>query len=335
MDHLSRSLLNTYTAQPLDRVAHGRKDEAWLTKQAMHPDAQFLVLNNHNIMAHGQQPLILNQSQFQQLNIPQQPSLLGMKDSGTEQVSPVFKFNSKAPETELAPLLNNSEFSDTDTFEAHPLREITQFLDHDTASMYAYASILNHWHETTRFCTRCGTGLEQKEGGVMQQCTNDDCRHIEFPRINSAVIMRVTHGDKILLARQDTWPEGRYSVLAGFVEVGETLESAVQREVMEEVNVPVENVNYHSSQPWPFPNSLMLGYTAEAVATEFELEQDDIAEAMWLTAAELKQKMLEGTVMPPPNLSISYRLINDWFVEQTGQQLSEYQSQLPWHEEAE
>lgn len=334
MDHLSRSLLNTYAAQPLDRVAHGRKNKDWLAEQVSHPSAQFLVLNNHNIMVHGQQPLILTQSQFQQLNTTQQPSLLGMKYSGTEQAHPVFKFNSKAPETELAPLLNNVEFIDVNTFDVYPLREITPLLDHNTASMYAYASILNHWHETTRFCTRCGTGLAQKEGGVMQQCTNEDCRHIEFPRINSAVIMRVTHGDKILLARQDTWPEGRYSVLAGFVEVGETLESAVQREVMEEVSVPVKNVNYHSSQPWPFPNSLMLGYTAEAVATEFELEQDDIAEAMWLTADGLKRKMLEGTVMPPPNVSISYGLINDWFIEQTGQQLSDYQSQLPWHEEA-
>ena len=142
--------------------------------------------------------------------------------------------------------------------------------------------------------------------------------------------MRVTHGDKILLARQETWPEGRYSVLAGFVEVGETLESAVQREVMEEVNVPVENINYHSCQPWPFPNSLMLGYTAEASATEFELEQDDIAEAMWLTADELIEKMQQGTVMPPPNLSISYTLINDWFVEKTGTQLSEYQPEVSW-----
>jgi NAD+ diphosphatase len=253
-----------------------------------------------------------------------------VKDKDTEQAYPIFKININDPETVLAPLLNNPEFSDVNAFEAQTLREFTRYLDNDTASMYGYASILNHWHQTTRFCTRCGSGLAQKEGGVIQQCTNDDCRHIEFPRINSAVIMRVTHGDKILLARQETWPEGRYCVLAGFVDVVETLESAVQREVMEEVNVPVENINYHSCQPWPFPNSLMLGYTAEASATEFELEQDDIAEAMWLTADELIEKMQQGTVMPPPNLSISYTLINDWFVEKTGTQLSEYQPEVSW-----
>ena len=330
MDHLSRSLLNTFTAQPLDRVAHGRKDKDWLSAQASHRNARFLVLNKHNLMAYGQQPLILSLAQFQQLDVSEPTALLGVKDKGTEQESPVFKINVNDPDTALAPLLNNPEFADIDAFEAHPLRGFVHCLDVDTASMYSYASILNHWHQTTRFCTRCGSGLVQREGGVIQQCSNDDCRHIEFPRINSAVIMRVTHGEKILLARQETWPEGRYSVLAGFVEVGETLEHAVQREVMEEVNVPVESINYHSCQPWPFPNSLMLGYTAEASATEFELEQDDIAEAMWLTADELIEKMREGAVMPPPNLSISYRLINDWFAEKTGTQLSDYQHETPW-----
>ena len=163
----------------------------------------------------------------------------------------------------------------------------------------------------------------------MQQCTNEACKHIEFPRINPAVIMRVTKGNKILLARQASWPEFKYSVLAGFVEVGETLEHAVEREVMEEVNIPVENINYHSSQPWPFPNSFMLGYTAEASSDAFELEQDDIEHALWLTAEELKTNMVEGTVLPPPDLSISYSLINDWFYGETGMTLNEFKSSLP------
>lgn len=333
MDHLRRSLLNTYAAQPLDRVAHGRKNKEWLTQQVLHPKARFLVLNDHNIVCHQQQPLILTQRQFQALKTTCQPGLLGVKHSGTDQAYPVHKINIKDPDVTLEPLRMMPEFVGSELFEALPLRVITTALDHDTASMYAYASILNHWHETTRFCTRCGTGLEQKEGGVIQQCQNDDCRHIEFPRINSAVIMRVTHGDKILLARQENWPEYRYSVLAGFVEVGETLESAVQREVLEEVNIRVENIHYHSSQPWPFPNSLMLGYSAEAIDTDFELEQDDIGEAQWLNADELIQKMQEGTVLPPPDLSISYQLINDWFEEQTGQPLSQYQPPNPWQDQ--
>ena len=141
--------------------------------------------------------------------------------------------------------------------------------------------------------------------------------------------MRVTNGDKILLARQANWPEYRYSVLAGFVEVGETIEHTVEREVMEEVGIVVNNINYHSSQPWPFPNSLMLGYTAEATTEAFDLEHDDIEQALWLTASEMKIKMTEGSVLTPPDLSISYSLINDWFQTQTGESLSEFKSSLP------
>jgi len=140
--------------------------------------------------------------------------------------------------------------------------------------------------------------------------------------------MRVTRGNKILLARQASWPEFKYSVLAGFVEVGETLEHAVAREVMEEVNIPVENINYHSSQPWPFPNSFMLGYTAEASSDVFELEQDDIEHALWLTAEEMKVSMTEGTVLPPPDLSISYSLINDWFQAETGMSLNQFKDSV-------
>ncbi|PID47398.1 MAG: NAD(+) diphosphatase [Proteobacteria bacterium] len=331
MDHHSRSLLNTFSAQPLDRAAHQRKDKRWLAEQEEHPNARFLVLNNHNIVTDKNRPLILSQAQRQQIDIASTPGLLGLSVENA-QAYPVYKINSQQPDIELAPLLKAGEFADTQQFDAVPLRKLAPHLDNTMASMCAYASVLNHWHETTRFCTRCGTGLQQKEGGLIQQCNSEDCRHIEFPRINSAVIMRITHSDKILLARQDTWPERRFSVLAGFVEVGETLESAVQREVYEEVKIRVENIQYQSSQPWPFPNSLMLGYSAEAINTDFELEQDDIAEALWLTADELRKKILGGCIIPPSNLSISYQLINDWFAVQTGQMLSEYQPSSAWQD---
>lgn len=332
MDHLSRSLINTFSAQPLDRAAHGRKDENWLLTQANHPNARYLVLNDHHVVSCQGQALILTQEQFQLLDLSRQPALLGIHSAGTSQAYPVYKVNSRHPEVELRPLLALPEFAHIETFEFVSLRQLAFNLDHETGSMYAYASILNHWHETTRFCTRCGSGLQQQEGGIIQRCSNAACGHTEFPRINSAVIMRITHGDKLLLARQETWPEHRFSVLAGFVEVGETLESAVQREVYEEVKIRVRNIHYQSSQPWPFPNSLMLGYSAEAINTDFELDQDDIGEALWLTADELRDKMREGSVMPPPNLSISYRLINDWFVGHTGHELSEYQPPKPWQD---
>jgi len=110
--------------------------------------------------------------------------------------------------------------------------------------------------------------------------------------------------------------------------VGETLEHAVQREVMEEVNLAVENINYHSSQPWPFPNSLMLGYTAKATSYELDFEQDDIEHAMWLTADEMKQKMSDGSLFPSSYISISHSLINDWFFDQTGISIRAFKSEL-------
>jgi len=341
MDHFSRSLLNTYTAQPLDRSAHGRKDPDWLAAQFAKSSSEFLVLDGHAVVTVNRTPLILSHAQFQTLKLSEQPSLLGIKKNGDVAV---FSVNIKEPAVALAGFIasqldeaeaesktsiSTSSSSELNVIESLSLREITYEIDPDIAGMYSYATLLNHWHITTRFCTRCGSALEIKEGGSMQQCSSEPCGHIEFPRINPAVIMRVTMGNKILLARQASWPEFRYSVLAGFVEVGETLEHAVEREVLEEVNIPVENINYHSSQPWPFPNSFMLGYTAEASSDSFDLEQDDIEHALWLTAEEFKAKMTEGTVLPPPDISISYSLINDWFQAETGLSLNEFKSSLP------
>ena len=318
MDHLSRSLINTYTAQPLDRSTHGRKDPVWLATQLANIQSEFLVLDGHSVVSINRVPLILSHDQFHALNSLVNPVLLGLKKTDN---TPVFLVNITEPEESLNALSQ-------DVIESHSLREITSEIDPEIASMYSYATLLNHWHLTTRFCTRCGSGLEIIEGGSAQQCTNEACGHIEYPRINPAVIMRVTKDDKILLARQDHWPEHMYSVLAGFVEVGETLEHAVEREVMEEVNIAVKNIHYHSSQPWPFPNSMMLGYTAEASSESFDLEQDDIEHAQWLTAEELKVKMAEGTVSPSSDISISYSLIDDWFQTQTGISIKEFKSTL-------
>ncbi len=319
MDDLSRSLLNTYSAQPLDRCSLERKKSTWLNNQCTNTSAEYLVLDDRSVVCSKCVPVILSHVQFIALNLTIKPILLGLKKTNK---TPVFLLNINEPEQVL------ESISDSDELESLSLREITQDIDLDLAAMFSYATMLNHWHLSTRFCTRCGSKLEMKEGGTLQQCTNEFCSHVEYPRINSAVIMRVTKGDKILLARQEYWPEGMYSVLAGFVEVGETLEHAVAREVMEEVNIPVENINYHSSQPWPFPNSLMLGYTAEAISDELDFEQDDIEHAFWLTADELKEKMAEGILYPSSSVSISHSLINDWFIEQTGISIKEFKSNL-------
>ena len=143
--------------------------------------------------------------------------------------------------------------------------------------------------------------------------------------------MRVTCGDKILLARQNTWPENRYSVLAGFVEPGETLEHAVHREVKEESGIEVDTVHYHSSQPWPFPNSLMIGYTAKTNQMELDIEDDDLETAIWLNPDELTREMDSRNVILSPPISISHRLIEDWFMEKTGRSIKDWQNIKPEH----
>lgn len=167
------------------------------------------------------------------------------------------------------------------------------------------------WRARTRFCPRCGTGLRPRPDGRALHC--DGCGVEHFPRLEPAVIMRVTDpDDRILLGRQPTWPPRRFSVLAGFVDPGESIEDAVRREVHEEVGVDVGAVDYLGSQPWPFPASLMLGYAAQATTTDLRLVDDEIAEAAWFTRDELVAAMAARQVFVPPAISIAHRLIRDW-----------------------
>ena len=135
------------------------------------------------------------------------------------------------------------------------------------------------------------------------------CGHLSFPRIDPAIIVLVADGDRCLLGRQASWPPGRYSTIAGFVEPGESLEDAVAREVLEETAVHVRSVNYHSSQPWPFPSSLMVGFHATADSSQPVQVTNELEHARWFTREELTEG---GSVLLPPSQSISYRLITTW-----------------------
>jgi NAD+ diphosphatase len=191
--------------------------------------------------------------------------------------------------------------------ELHDLRLIAGELPAEEAGLLAYARAMVHWQEHNRFCGRCASPMIAAQGGHVMQCAA--CGHQQFPRLDPAVIVLVTDGERALLGRQPAWPPGRYSTVAGFVEPGESLEDAVAREVREETGVIVDAVEYHSSQPWPFPSSLMLGFTAHASRTDIDLSDQELEDARWFTRAQIAA----GEIALPTTHSISFRLIEDWY----------------------
>src|SRR5690606_35249197 len=140
-------------------------------------------------------------------------------------------------------------------------------------ALLAYARGLVHWHVRHRFCPACGGPMQSAEAGHVRRCAGSSCGTQNFPRTDPAVIMLVSDGERAILGRQRVWPAGMHSVLAGFVEPGESLEDAVAREVLEEVGVAVSDVTYHSSQPWPFPASIMLGFYARAASDLLQVNE--------------------------------------------------------------
>ena len=195
------------------------------------------------------------------------------------------------------------------------LRSVGTSLDADHASLLAYARAMAYWQQRHRFCGECGSPAASAEGGHQRACTNPECRAYHFPRTDPAIIVRVTAGggERILLGRKAEWGERRFSIIAGFVEPGESLEMTVAREVLEETGVQVEQVCYFASQPWPFPSSLMLGFTARATSEEIQLNDGELEEAHWFSRQEIARGLQEGTMGLPSSLSISYRLIESWF----------------------
>lgn len=188
------------------------------------------------------------------------------------------------------------------------LREIGASLGDRDAGLLTTAVALARWHDRHPRCSVCGAPTSVAHAGWIRRCPVDASEH--FPRTDPAVIMLVHDGgDRCVLGRQASWPPGRYSILAGFVEPGESAEAAVAREVSEEVGLAVTDVAYAGSQPWPFPSSLMLGYTALAVGDPtLQLRDGELADARWMSRDELRA----GVLRLPPPVSIAHRIITDW-----------------------
>jgi NAD+ diphosphatase len=291
---------NIFAGAFVDRSGHRRKDPGWLEKAAENPESRFVPVWGDKCLANGEplRTVLLERSAVAGFLDSQEPIFLGMYHG-----QPAFAVGIDG--TMDAPFRDAGEFRD--------LRFLGSVLPVDEANLVAHARALVLWHGLQQYCGVCGSPSLVESGGNTRICSDDECGAQIFPRVDPAIIVLVSQGEHCLLGRQPSWPEGRYSTIAGFVEPGESLEDAVRREVAEETNIEVGEVSYHSSQPWPFPSSLMLGFTAEAVSREIVLKDGELEDANWFTRDDLRS----GFPKLPYRLSIARRLVDNWLHRET------------------
>ncbi|MEG9248854.1 NAD(+) diphosphatase [Arthrobacter sp. Soc17.1.1.1] len=192
------------------------------------------------------------------------------------------------------------------------LRDVAASLDARDAGLFVEAAAIANWHATHTHCPRCGAVTEVRDAGWVRQCPADGSQH--YPRTDAAIIVSVVDDDdRLLLGSAAAWPEDRYSTLAGFVEPGESLEAAVIREVAEESGIEIQSPEYLGSQPWPFPASLMLGFTARAVSTDAVPDRVEMRSVRWFTREQLFTEVRDGTITVAGGISIARSLIERWY----------------------
>jgi NAD+ diphosphatase len=269
-----------------DRVAERRDDDAWLT--AAWQDGKLLVVDAESkaaVIDDGPHLLLVESGSWQGDG---DRFLLGA-DNGTAYWGTVGELPRKLGARPLG------------------LREVGATLDDLESGLFVATIALANWHATHPRCPRCGSPTRLAQAGWSRHCDVDDTQH--FPRTDPAVIVLLHDGgDNALLGRQPAWPQGRYSTIAGFVESGESAEHAVVREVREETGVEIDDVIYRGSQPWPFPQSLMLGYEAKVVGGEVDNVDKELEDVRWFSRHELRT----GNALLPPSASIAHWLITTW-----------------------
>ena len=290
------TLTQIYAADALDRAAHRRRDADWLAAARGEARTRVVLLSELRFTVTGSEEApLLHAPTVGELGaaLPPEAIFLGERD-GTAWFA--LDLGGALPA--------RGRLSE--------LRAVSLLLPADDAALLAYARAVAHWHHGHRFCGRCGTPTEVVQGGHARRCPV--CGGETFPRTDPAVIVLVTRGDRCLLARSGRFPPGMYSTLAGFVEAGESLEQTLRREVREEVGVELDELTYRASQPWPFPQSLMLGFRATARDAALRIDQDEIEDALWLTRAEIADRE-RCPVRLPNRDSIARFLIEEWLAE--------------------
>jgi NAD+ diphosphatase len=283
----------------VDRSAHLRTDETWLNASWADPGTKVLVVERGRVLCDMGTEL----ARLAFITADRAPDgvrfLLGVDHEGVV----YFGVGGPLPDPPR------------ETVRPVPLREAGPLLSDRDAGLVTHAVALGNWHETFTHCPRCGSPTDPILSGHARKCPVDGSEH--FPRVDPAMIVLVTDDkDRCLLARNAMWPERRVSILAGFVEAGESAEQAVAREVHEETGITVGRVMYLGSQPWPMPQSLMLGFRAHAVGSaDIVVDADEIAEAHWYSRDDLRTAVSSGGLLLPPPVSIAHRIIESWYGE--------------------
>jgi NAD+ diphosphatase len=299
------SFQNIFAGSPLDRAGERRGDGAWLAEQAASPHALALAMRDG-------QPLIedapeggvriawLPARSAGELAGEVKPLFLGMLES-----NPVFAIDLQGADTPV----EGARFED--------LRSLALRLAPAEASISATAKAMFEWNRRHGRCAVCGATTQPAEGGWKRQCPS--CQSEHFPRTDPVVIMLPWHGDRCLLGRQASWPEGMFSALAGFMEPGESIEEACARELAEEAGLQAVRVRYHSSQPWPFPSSLMIGLIAEVENDRATPDEAEISEVRWFTREEARLLLAEGFegMRAPGAFAIAHQILKAWADEAT------------------
>ena len=220
--------------------------------------------------------------------------------------------------TTLGGFVDQSEQSHPDLPASNVFAELRRIMTRLTprdAELAAIAKAVLGWHGSHRFCARCGTATQMRQFGWQRVCPSCDAQH--FPRTDPVVIMLITHGNRVLMGRSHGWPEGMYSLLAGFIDAGETMEAAVRREVFEEAGIRVGEVSYLASQPWPFPASLMFGCRGEALSEYIVVDPHEIEDALWVSREEMAQVFAgeHETLLPARKGAIAHFLLRNWLAD--------------------
>lgn len=298
---------NTFAGSPLDRAGDRRRDTQWLAARLADPRAQAIALWQGR-------PLVREQAgelRLAFLEAPLARQIVGGRDErlaflGLRGTTPIFAVelegSADPAEGALAPLGRFEE-----------LRALAAVLPGEEAAIAGCAKGLFDWRLRHRFCSVCGQESEVADGGWKRACPACGAEH--FPRVDPVVIMLPWIGDRCLLGRQTPWPKGRMSALAGYMEPGESIEEACAREVKEESGLTVTGVAYHSSQPWPFPSSLMIGLLAEVSDDQATPDQTELEEVRWFTRDQARRMLADGHwdgVSPAPPLAIAHQLLRAW-----------------------